>query len=380
MQLFANARLFLPGSFAAGSFSVRGERFERFFPDAFPNQADHMPRVDLRGATVLPGLVDIHTHGNSGADCSDGSPEGLRTMAAYLARHGVTSFAPTTMTLPYEALSAAFAAIRKLYDSRPEDCARVAGIHMEGPFLSNAKRGAQSAAYLRSPDAAAFRALSEGCGGLIRLVDVAAELEGAAAFAALASKLCTVSVAHTDADYEQAGSVFDAGARHLTHLFNAMPPLLHRAPGVIGAASEREAVTAELICDGLHVHPSAVRAAFRLFPGRICLISDALRCCGMPDGAYELGGQTVVLNHGAARLADGTLAGAAVHLLDGLRNAVRFGIPEAEAVRAATLLPARVIGMEREIGSLERGKFADFLVCDREYRLKSVYLGGRKLL
>lgn len=169
---------------------------------------------------------------------------------------------------------------------------------------------------------------------------------------------------------------FAAGARHLTHLFNAMPPLLHRDPGVIGAAAEREDVTAELICDGYHVHPSAVRAAFRLFPGRICLISDALRCCGMPEGEYELGGQKVWLKGGVARLADGTLAGSASTLYDCLLKAIDFGIPREQAITAATLAPARVLGVDAVVGSIAPGKLADFTVCAPDLRPKTTYMAG----
>jgi len=213
----------------------------------------------------------------------------------------------------------------------------------------------------------------------VRIVDVAPELEGAAAFTGQAKALCTVSVAHTDADYEEAKAVFQAGATHLTHLYNAMPPIHHRKPGVIGAASEQEDVKAELICDGLHVHPSAVRMAFRLFPGRICLVSDSLRCCGMPDGEYELGGQQVFLSGGVARLSDGTIAGAASDLYTDMRNAVAFGIPAEEAVEAATLRPAREIGRADEIGSIAVGKLADFVVCDDALVPSAVYIGGEKV-
>ena len=213
----------------------------------------------------------------------------------------------------------------------------------------------------------------------MRIVDVAPELPGAAAFTGQAKALCTVSVAHTDADYEEAKAVFQAGATHLTHLYNAMPPIHHRRPGVIGAASEQEDVKAELICDGLHVHPSAVRMAFRLFPGRICLVSDSLRCCGMPDGEYELGGQQVFLSGGVARLSDGTIAGAASDLYTDMRNAVSFGIPAEEAVEAATLRPAREIGRADEIGSIEVGKLADFVVCDDALVPSAVYIGGEKV-
>jgi N-acetylglucosamine-6-phosphate deacetylase len=213
----------------------------------------------------------------------------------------------------------------------------------------------------------------------VRIVDVAPELSGAVEFAEGAKALCTVSVAHTDAGYEDAKAVFQAGAKHLTHLFNAMPPIHHRKPGVIGAASECEHVIAELICDGLHVHPSSVRMAFKLFPGRICLISDSLRCCGMPDGEYELGGQQVFLSGGVARLADGTIAGAASDLYTDLRNAVAFGIPVEEAVTAATLRPAREIGRDSEIGSIEKGKLADFVICDQDLSPQAVYIGGQAI-
>jgi N-acetylglucosamine-6-phosphate deacetylase len=366
--------LFTPDrGFVPGGFTVENCRFGEFFFD------DRTGGTDLGGAKVLPGLVDAHTHGAAGADFSDGDPDGLTRMAAYLAQNGVTSFAPTSMTLPYETLAAAFATAVSLREQRPAGCARVAGVHMEGPFFSEKKMGAQNGAYLRLPDFEAFQALQEGCGGLVRIVDLAPELPGAVDFAAKAKALCTVSVAHTDADYEQTRAVYEAGASHLTHLYNAMPSIHHRKPGVIGAASEREDVVAELICDGLHVHPSSVRMAFKLFPGRICLISDSLRCCGMPDGEYELGGQQVFLSGGVARLADGTIAGAASNLFRDLRNAVSFGIPEETAILAATLTPARELGRADEIGVLAPGRYADFLLCGEDLSLRAVYMGGEKL-
>ena len=367
-MLYCNAKLFTPDGYVYGGFRVEDGIFTEIVPGLAKGGED------LLGAKVLPGLVDIHTHGAAGADFSDGDLDGLRRMAAYLAEHGVTSFVPTSVTLPYEALQAAFETARHLYDERPRGCARVLGVHMEGPFFSREKKGAQNEAFLREPDFEAFRRLYESCGGLIRLVDLAPELPGAAAFAARAGALCRVSAAHTNADYDEAAAMFDAGASHLTHLFNAMPPIHHRSPGVIGAASERDKVTAELICDGLHVHPAAVRMAFKLFPGRICLISDSLRCCGMPDGEYELGGQTVTLNDHLARLPDGTIAGSASDLFTCLRNAVRFGIPEEEAIRAATILPARAVGAGDRVGSIEPGKAADFVVCGESLQLRQVCL------
>ena len=374
-MIYKNAMVFSPEhGFRSGGFSVENSRFQKIFTGDVPEDG-----VDLQGAYVLPGLVDLHIHGAVGADFSDGDPDGLKRMAAYLSRNGVTSFLPTSMTLPYEALDAAFQTARALMDAPPQNCARVLGVHMEGPFFSEKKRGAQNAAYLKAPDADAFFKLYQSCDGAIRIVDIAPELENAKAFTQRVSSYCKVSVAHTDATYEAAAAVFRAGADHLTHLFNAMPPIHHRKPGVIGAASEREDVVAELICDGQHIHPSIIRMAFRLFPGRVCLISDALRCCGMPEGQYELGGQTVTLKDQIARLSDGTIAGAASHLFDDMKNAIRFGIPTKDAILSASLIPAKEAGCDRDVGAIAPGRFADFSVCDSALTLKEVYLGGKLL-
>ena len=375
-MLFSNANVFFADrGFLPASFRVEGGVFTAVLPPETAGEG----AVDLGGARVIPGLIDLHTHGNSGADFSDGEDDGLRTMAAFLAQNGVTGFLPTSMTLSDKALRRALASAKRLRDEAPAGLARVRGVHMEGPFLSEKKKGAQNALRLRKPDLGTFRELNEGCGGLIRIVDLAPELEGAAAFAREASKACAVSASHTDADYEQAAAFFHAGARHLTHLFNAMTPFAHRAPGVIGAAAERDDVTAELICDGLHVHPSAVRMAFRLFPERICLISDALRCCGMPDGTYELGGQAVYLKGKTCTLADGTLAGSVTNLFDCMRNVISYGIAPEDAVRAASYNPACALGLETEIGSIAPGKAADFVVCDADFNRKEVYIDGEKV-
>ena len=370
---YENGWIFADGRFVRGGFSVENGRFAHVLEDV-PGPAE-----DLDGALVIPGLVDIHVHGCAGADFSDGDYAGLVRMARYLARRGVTSFAPASMTLPYDALDKAFHAAARLRREGLADGARLMGIQMEGPFLSREKRGSQNPAYLRLPDWDRFLRLYDAAEGLLRIVDVAPELPGAVEFTRRASEKCRVSVAHTAAGYDQAAAVFDAGATHLTHLFNAMSGIHHRHPGPIGAASERENVTAELICDGIHVHPSAVRMAFRLFPGRICLISDALRCCGMADGAYSLGGQEILLSGGVARLTGGAIAGSAADLYQCMRRAVSFGIPREQAVWAATALPARVIGRESETGAIADGRAADFVICGGELEPEAVYLGGKRL-
>lgn len=370
---YENGWVFADGRFVRGGFSVENGRFAHVLEDV-PGPAE-----DLDGALVIPGLVDIHVHGCAGADFSDGDYAGLVRMARYLARRGVTSFAPASMTLPYDALDKAFHAAARLRREGLADGARLMGIQMEGPFLSREKRGSQNPAYLRLPDWDRFLRLYDAAEGLLRIVDVAPELPGAVEFTRRASEKCRVSVAHTAAGYDQAAAVFDAGATHLTHLFNAMSGIHHRHPGPIGAASERENVTAELICDGIHVHPSAVRMAFRLFPGRICLISDALRCCGMADGSYSLGGQEILLSGGVARLTGGAIAGSAADLYQCMRRAVSFGIPREQAVWAATALPARAIGRESETGAIADGRAADFVICGGELEPEAVYLGGKRL-
>ena len=372
---FKNAMLYTEEfRFVPGAFSVEDGKFANVLGEP---QAD---TVDLHGAYVIPGLIDVHNHGNSGADFSDGDYDGLVKMAEYLAKNGVTSFAPASMTLPYDVLAKAFATARRLADKAPEGASALRGIQMEGPFFSEKKKGAQNGAYLRDPDFAAFSKLYHDCGGLVRIVDVAPELSGACEFIRQAKELCTVSIAHTDANYDEAHAAVEAGVTHLTHLFNAMPALHHRKPGVIGAAAEADQVSAEIISDGQHVHPSAVRLAFRLFGAeRMVLISDALRCCGMPDGEYELGGQAVFLKGGVARLADGTIAGSATNLYDCMLRAISFGIAKEDAVRAATWNPARQIGCLDVVGSIADGKRADFVVCDENLTRKAVWLAGKEL-
>ena len=236
------------------------------------------------------------------------------------------------------------------------------------------KKGAQNGAYIQAPSAETFRACQQASGGLIKLVTLAPEMEGSVEFIKELKDEVHISVGHTTADYDTAKAAFEAGADHVTHLYNAMPPLNHRAPGVIGAAADNDHVYAELISDGLHIHGSAIRAAFRMFgPERIVLISDSMMACGMENGEYELGGQKVFMKDRKATLADGTIAGSATCLYDCMKIAMSFDIPEADAIFAATRNPAKSIGVYDRVGSISVGKEADMLLVDDEYHLKQVF-------
>ena len=378
-MFYKNARIF--GSdfrFHHGSFEVTDDgRFGAVLPGFEPEDA-----YDLEGATVIPGLIEVHSHGNSGYDFSDGNYEGLVEMAKYFLSCGVTSFAPASMTLPYDVLEKAFATAKRLVDEDPAGCAKLRGIQMEGPYFSYKKRGAQNADYLKEPDFEGFKALFEGCGGLVKIVDVAPELPGAAEFIRQASKLCTVSVAHTDSDYDHAKTAFSAGASHLTHLYNAMPAINHRNPGVIPAAVECPHVRAEIICDGLHIHPAAIRLAFAMFGGeRMILVSDSGRCAGQPEGyQFDLGGQMAEIQGGVAKLVGSdTIACSATNLWQCLRNTITFGVSEEDAIRACTYNPACALGVQSEVGSISSGKVADFIVCSPDYAKKRVFLAGKQI-
>ncbi len=331
--------------------------------------------VDCAGSyTVVPGFVDVHIHGCAGADTCDATREALEAMAAFLLAHGVTSFCPTTMTTSRETIQAALLAAKDMMDHPMEEGARVVGVNMEGPFIAKERKGAQKEEDILPPDFPLFQRFYEESGGIVRLVDVAPEQPGGLDFVEKASQLCTVSIAHTTADYDQAKAAFDKGVTHATHLFNAMSGLHHRKPGVVGAVFDDSRVRGELICDGFHIHPAVLRAAFRLLGDRALIVSDSMRANGMPEGeAFDLGGQMVTVHQGKALLPDGTIAGSVTNLHQEIKNLVSFGVPFEQAVKAATLLPARAIGLDGEIGSIAPGKRADLVVLDENLDITAVY-------
>ena len=335
--------------------------------------------VSAAGCYLIPGLTDLHFHGCVGEDFSDATPEGLQKMADYELSRGVTQICPAGMTLGEDQLTR-ICQNAAAHRAKNAGGAELVGLHLEGPFLCKAKKGAQNEAYLHDPDPAMLHRLQEAAGGLVKLVTLAAEQPGALEFirAARADGV-TVSLGHTTADYDTACAAYDAGARQATHLFNAMPPFTHRAPGVVGAAFDHPEVLVELISDGVHIHPSVVRAVFQLFGrDRVILISDSLRATGMPDGRYPFGGQEIEVHGNRATMvgAPDTLAGSVSDLMACMRTAVSFGIPLADAVTAAAVNPARVLGIDDRLGSLDVGKEANVAVLNRDLTLRAVLFHG----
>ena len=332
--------------------------------------------LDVSGCYVIPGLTDLHFHGCQGADFSDGDAAGLQTMADYELSRGVTQICPAGMTLDVPQLEKICrnAAAHKANASSGAD---LVGVNLEGPFLSQAKKGAQNGAWIRDPDPALLLRLKELSGGLVKLVSLAPEAPGAVDFIRRVRDEVTVSVAHTACNYDQALAAFDAGAKQATHLFNAMNPFAHRDPGPVGAASDSDC-RVELICDGVHIHPAVIRAVFKLFgKDRVIIISDSLRACGMPDGQYELGGQDIFVKGPLATLADGTIAGSITDLMGGMVRAVHFGIDLHTAVTAAAVNPAKALGIYDRYGSLEVGKIANIVVLNPNLSLHSVVFHGK---
>ncbi len=330
--------------------------------------------IDAEGLYAVPGLVDIHFHGCVGHDFSDADPAGLEAISAYEASVGVTTICPASMSLPARTLTAVCENAAAMRDKLSG--AALVGINMEGPFFSLEKKGAQNPDFIIPPNVDLFRRLQAASGGLIKLCDLAPELDGATDFIRQLKGEVVISLAHTAADYAAAYAAIEQGASHVTHLFNGMSSFSHREPNVLGAAVDG-GCEAELIADGVHIHPSAVRMAFKLFGDRLILISDSMMATGLADGNYSLGGLPVAVKGNLATLADGTIAGSATNLADCVRTAVhKMDIPLADAIYAATAAPAKSIGIFNDRGSIAPGKVADLLLLDCGLGLRKVILRG----
>lgn len=337
--------------------------------------------LDAAGDYLIPGLVDVHFHGCAGYDFSDGTIEALEAIGAYELRNGITSICPASMTLAESKLrSICENAYTYTEKWGKKSTARLCGIHLEGPFISAEKKGAQNPGYIQTPDVKVFYRLQKAAHGLVRLVTVAPEVKGAKDFIRALNSVVHISVGHTTSGYEDTYMAFSLGADHVTHCFNAMTEFSHRAPGVVGAAFDAKHVMVELICDGIHVHPAAARMAFELFgKERMILISDSMRAVGMPDGDYSLGGLPVRVSGNLAALEDGTIAGSVTNLMQCMRTAVSMGIPLETAVRCATYNPAKSIGVDDVCGQIAEGMYGDCVVLSKKnLSVKDVILGGEK--
>ena len=335
--------------------------------------------LDARGSYALPGLVDIHFHGAVGHDFCDADEAGLQAIADFEASKGVLAICPATMTFSEEILNGIMDAAAAHKNERGAD---LVGINMEGPYISPRKVGAQNPKYVMGADAGMFRRLQARSGGLIKLVDVAPEEPGNLDFIRACRDEVRISIAHTCTDYETAKEAFAAGASHMTNLYNAMPGITHRAPGPIIAALEEDAEV-ELITDGVHIHPAMVRFTFRTFgDSHVILVADSMMACGLPDGQYSLGGQAVTVCGPRATLTEhpDTIAGSATCLYDCMRHAVLdMGVPLASAVRAASLNPARSIGIDADYGSLEPGRWGNVVLADGQLNIQKVIRRGKVL-
>ena len=337
--------------------------------------------LDAEGLMVLPGLVDIHSHGAAGEDFSDGDPDGLKKILRYEKQSGITSYCPTSMTLPKEKLHRIFEAVRQA--EHREDEAVIRGINMEGPFISKVKKGAQDERNIIPCNVEIAEQFLEASDGLVKFIGIAPEdNEDYLEFIEEMKGKVNISLAHTNADYDTAKKAFDAGANHAVHLYNAMPAFTHRAPGVVGAVYDGKHVMAEIICDGIHIHPAMVRATFEMMGAdRMILISDSMRATGMPDGQYTLGGLDVkVVGKRATLVSDGAIAGSATNLADCMRTVVKeMQIPLETAIACATINPAKSLEIDDQYGSIKAGKKADIVLLKENLDLQAVIKDGVRL-
>lgn len=383
MKAIVNGKIILPDRIEEGKALIFDEKIRDILPEKELSGLGLAPEdlTDAGGAYVAPGLVDVHIHGCMGMDTCDEDPERIRRMSEALPRFGVTSWLPTTMTLPEAVLRPMFEGLRRsVAESAGEDWqgAEVLGINMEGPYLSPDKRGAHREDYIQAPKASFVKEYAD----IIRLVTIAPEVEGGLEFIRelTADTQVICSIGHTDADFETALEAMDAGCTHATHLFNAMTGLHHRNPGVVGAVLSRPDVYAELICDTFHIHPGLFSMVARLKKDRLVLITDCMRAGGLPDGEYDLGGQKVTVRGIQCRLENGTIAGSVLQLNRGAANLkAHTDLSLPEVIRAASLNPAASIGMAQRKGSLEKGKDADLILMNENFDILSTYKMGRRI-
>jgi N-acetylglucosamine-6-phosphate deacetylase len=381
-RLLAGGRVVTPGGvLSPGWIRLAGDLIDAIGPGKPPGpRPAGLPVTDLRGRWVLPGFIDMHVHGGGGASFTEGPAGDARSAAEFHRRHGSTTIVASLVTAPLAELEARAAMLAGLAREGV-----IAGIHLEGPFLSVARCGAQDPRHMIAPDVAAFASLHAAAAGQLRVITLAPELPGATGLIEAAVRAGVIAaVGHTDATADITSAAVDAGATHATHLFNGMRPLHHREPGPVGALLDRDEVTCEVIADGVHLHDTAIPLTARAAGGgRLVLITDAMAAAGMPDGSYGLGSLRVEVAAGVARLAGddgpGAIAGSTATMAGVVRHAVAAGLPVTEVAAAASTTPARVLGLSDRTGALHPGLAADLVVCDEDFRLHAVMRHGEWL-
>ncbi len=372
MKGFNDVQVYVEGrGVVSSSFCVENGRFR------LGKTADE-PYGEIGGCVVVPGFIDEHIHGAAGSDAMDGTEEALTAISDALAREGTVAFLATTMTQSKQNILNSMNAVRNYIKKDRREGAQLLGVHLEGPFISPDYIGAQPLEYVVSPDIAAFDEYNAASGGNIRIVSMAPEREGAEAFVRhLASLGVRVSVGHSGAGYKDMVNAFAWGATGVTHTYNAQKGIHHREIGVAGSAMLIDGYTCELICDTIHVSVPAIKLVIKNKPhDKVILITDAMRAKQMPDGVSELGGQTVYVKNGEARLANGALAGSVLKMNVAIANLVKNGVPFTDAVDFASANPAKNLGIFNERGSIAEGKAADFTVLDGNFNVVMTVRGG----
>ena len=374
MKCIINGKIILKDNIVEDAVIVFDEKIQKIVPLKDIDTSDYKI-IDAMGKYIAPGLVDMHIHGYLGADASDGDIDGIKKMAEGIISNGVTAWCPTTMTVSKKEIEAAFDSVRTVKNSKDYYGSRILGVNSEGPFINAAKKGAQAEEHILKPDADFIKKHSD----IVKLFTVAPEVDGALLCIEEVSRDTDVliSMGHTDASFEEAVTGIEKGVRHTTHLFNAMTPLSHRSPGVTGAALSSEYVSTELIADTFHVNKGLFNLIAKIKKDKLCLITDCIRAGGMPDGDYTLGGQPVHKEGIKCLMPDGTIAGSVLKLNEAVRNLYENStLPLYEAVNCASLNPAKALGEDSEIGSLEEGKRADIIIADEKFNIYTTILGG----
>ncbi len=376
MRWGIKGKVVTPREVIPGMVVVRESRIEGIFPH--PGNEDLEVVYDFKDSFIFPGLVDLHLHGLQGEDVTEGGVKSIQKISALLPSFGVTSFLPTTLTAD---LATLFKIIEetKSETMASREGARVLGLHLEGPYLSLGRRGAHDPTYLRKPHEEEIKSLIQKGEGVIKRITIAPELPGALeAIEYLAQNGILISLGHSEADYETSKRAWERGAKMVTHLFNGMDPLHHRQPNLLAFALGNDEIYAEIIADKIHVKPEVIKIALKCkAPDHLCIVSDALKVSNLPEGVYELSGQKVEVREGMAYLPSGTLAGSTFLLPQMLYNLRElFSISSPELAKMASFIPAQLVGKEKELGSIEKGKIADIVVFDNHFQVEAVFING----